>query len=174
VASKELSPSDLSIAHGERQALIRMVKPRDVEAVVELVRETLAEFGLCFGEGATTDAELLRLPGAYVDRGGAFFVAVSADEAESLLGTCGVFPVAEATFELRKMYLKKEARGLGLGQRLFDEALAFTRQRGGRRMVLDTVEAMTRAIAFYEANGFVRDDAEIRGARCSRGYARNI
>jgi hypothetical protein len=29
---------------------------------------------------------------------------------------------------------------------------------------------MVRAISFYEAHGFVRDDTEIRGARCSRGY----
>ena len=36
--------------------------------------------------------------------------------------------------------------------------------------MLDTTDAMARAIAFYEAHGFVRDDAEIRGARCTRGY----
>ena len=41
-------------------------------------------------------------------------------------------------------------------------------------MVLDTVEEMTRAIAFYEANGFVRDDSYIRGSRCSRAYVRAL
>jgi hypothetical protein len=29
---------------------------------------------------------------------------------------------------------------------------------------------MTAAIAFYERNGFVRDDAQRRASRCSRGY----
>jgi len=40
--------------------------------------------------------------------------------------------------------------------------------------VLDTTEQMTRAIRFYEDNGFVRDDAQRRGARCSRGYVREL
>jgi putative acetyltransferase len=85
-----------------------------------------------------------------------------------------VYPVAPDVYELRKMYLRPAARGLGLGQRLLDEALTWTRARGGRRMVLDTTHQMTRAIGLYEANGFVRDDAQIRGARCSRGYVREL
>ncbi|HEY8087658.1 MAG TPA: GNAT family N-acetyltransferase, partial [Polyangiaceae bacterium] len=139
---------------------------------VALVRETLAEFGLRFGEGATTDEELTRLPGSYVDHGGMFWVAI--DDASVVLGTCGVFPVGPGDYELRKMYLHMRARGTGLGKRLLDEALAWTRSQGGRRMVLDTTEQMTRAIAFYEANGFVRDDAQVRGSRCTRGYARPL
>jgi ribosomal protein S18 acetylase RimI-like enzyme len=72
------------------------------------------------------------------------------------------------------MYLRSSARGLGIGQRLLDEAIRWVRASGGTRMVLDTIHEMTRAIAFYEANGFVRDDRQIRGARCSRGYARDL
>lgn len=41
-------------------------------------------------------------------------------------------------------------------------------------MVLDTTEAMGAAIAFYERHGFVRDDTQIRGARCTRGYVRRL
>jgi putative acetyltransferase len=82
-----------------------------------------------------------------------------------------VYPVGPTTFELRKMYLRAASRGLGLGKRLLDVAVAWARERGGTRLVLDTTEQMARAIEFYEAHGFVRDDAQIRGARCSRGYA---
>jgi len=148
------------------------VRPDDVPHVLDLVRDSLAEFGLQFGQGATTDEDLSSLPASYEDAGGAFWVAV--DEAGALLGTCGVFPVGPATFELRKMYLRGAARGLGLGQRMLDDCIAWTRAHGGRRMVLDTTEQMTRAIRFYEANGFVRDDTQVRGARCSRGYARRV
>jgi putative acetyltransferase len=144
------------------------VTAADVAEVIDLVRETLAEFGLRFGEGSKTDAELAGLPGSYEAGGGAFWVAV--DDARRLLGTCGVFPVAPETLELRKMYLRADARGLGLGKRLLDEAVGWARAHGGRRIVLDTTHQMTRAIRLYEAAGFVRDDAQIRGARCSRGY----
>lgn len=151
--------------------VVRPIERGDVPAVIALVRDTLGEFGLEFGKGATTDDELHDLPGAYADRGGMFWVA-TVDGA--LTGTCGVFPVAPATFELRKMYLRPAARGLGVGSKLLAAAVSWSRAHGGAELVLDTVEEMTRAIAFYEANGFVRDDAHRRGARCTRGYARRL
>ncbi|MFO0603333.1 MAG: GNAT family N-acetyltransferase [Polyangiales bacterium] len=150
---------------------VRPVAREEVPRVAELVRSVLAEFGLTFGEGSETDAQVLALPASYESRGGRFWVAV---DGAALLGTCGVFPVGGGDWELRKMYLDPAARGRGVGRLLLDEAVAFTRAAGGRRLVLDTTEQMTRAIAFYEANGFVRDDAQVRGSRCSRGYARDL
>lgn len=151
---------------------VREVTGGDVSAVVSLVREVLAEFGLTFGAGSETDAQVMALPASYRDHGGNFWVAV--DDTGALLGTAGVFPVGEATYELRKMYLNGAARGRGVGASLFETARAWTVAQGGARMVLDTTEQMTRAIAFYETHGFVRDDAQVRGGRCSRGYARTL
>jgi putative acetyltransferase len=147
---------------------IREVRAADVPAVIELVAATLAEFGLTFGVGAPTDEQLSHLPGSYADHGGAFWVAFDGDQ---LVGTAGVFPVAAETFELRKMYLRPATRGSGLGKRLLETSIAWSRDHGARLLVLDTVEAMARAIAFYERHGFVRDDTQRRGSRCSRGYA---
>jgi putative acetyltransferase len=143
-----------------------------VAGVLALVRDVLAEYGLRFGIGAKTDDDLTELPGSYLDRGGAFWVVL--EGTGTVVGTCGLFPVGEGIFELRKMYLAPAARGRGLGQRLLDEALGWARRAGGHRIVLDTAEQMTRAIEFYEHNGFVRDDEQIRGARCTRGYSRSI
>lgn len=147
---------------------VREIRAADVSDVVALVTDVLSEFGLRFGVGSPTDEEVTRLPGSYVDRGGAFWIAL--EGRDGLLGTCGVFPVAPREYELRKMYLRPEARGRGAGKALLDTCIAWTRARGGERIVLDTTERMERAIAFYENNGFVRDDAQVRGARCSRGY----
>lgn len=151
---------------------VRAVLRADVPSVVAIVRETLAEFGLRFGEGSATDDAVLNLPRSYEELGGAFWVAAEAQTGE--IGTCGVAPVAKGVFELRKMYLRPAARGAGVGQKLLDACVAWTRAHGGSRVVLDTTEAMTRAISFYERNGFVRDDAQIRGSRCSRGYSRTL
>jgi putative acetyltransferase len=139
-----------------------------VPQTISLVRDTLTEFGLKFGEGSATDAQLSGLPGSYRDEGGEFFIAL--DDGGALLGTAGVAPVAEGTFELRKMYLRPQARGLGVGKALLDACLDFCRARGVKTVVLDTVEEMRDAIGFYERNGFVRDDCQIRGSRCTRGY----
>lgn len=153
--------------------VVRSVTGADVAAVVDLVRDVLAEYGMTFGIGSETDVELEGLPSSYIDRGGAFWVAFDADGI--LAGTCGLFPEEEPhTFELRKMYLRPRARGRGLGKLLFDVSLAWARSNGAKLIVLDTAEQMRRAIAFYEANGFVRDDTRIRGARCTRGYVKSL
>ena len=151
---------------------IREVVVADVPAVVDFVRRVLAEFGIAFGDGAPTDTQLEDLPASYAEAGGRFWVAVREGR---ILGTAGVHPVPEhAAFELRKMYLAPDVRGLGLGKRLFDVALAHARARGAARMVLDTTERMTRAIAFYESHGFVRDDRFRTASRCTRGYVKTL
>lgn len=150
-------------------AVIREVVPEDVPDVIRLVAETLAELGLSFGCGSETDEQLRALPASY--EGGAFWVAY---DGSRLLGTCGMYPVKPGVFELRKMYLRPAARGTGLGKQLLDTALGWARERRATHVVLDTMEKMTRAIAFYEAHGFVRDDTQIRGSRCSRGYIRAL
>jgi putative acetyltransferase len=151
------------------QALaVREVTHDDVPEVIALVTEVLAEFGLAFGVGSATDDQLPALPASYSDGGGRFWIATHAD---MLVGTCGVFPVAPRVFELRKMYVRSTARGLGVGRLLLDVAVTWTRDQGGTRVVLDTIEEMTQAIAFYERNGFVRDDDQRRSSRCTRGYA---
>jgi putative acetyltransferase len=150
---------------------VREVTTSDVSAVVGLVTGVLAEFGLQFGIGATTDAHLLDLPGSYTDGGGVFWVAFVDGV---MAGTAGVYPIDAETYELRKMYLLPTTRGLGVGKRLLELSVAWTKARGGKRIVLDTTEQMTSAIRFYEANGFIRDDAQKRGPRCSRGYRREL
>jgi GNAT superfamily N-acetyltransferase len=151
-------------------AVILPVSEADVPDVIALVAEVLAEFGLEFGKGTKTDDDLRGLPGSY--RSGAFWVGRA--ESGDLLGTCGVFPVGGSTFELRKMYLRPAARGLGLGSQLLDIAEAWVREHGGKLIVLDTIEAMASACTFYERRGFVRDDAQIRASRATRGYAKHL
>jgi putative acetyltransferase len=146
---------------------LRPVTASDVPHVIALVTETLAEFGLEFGKGAATDAQLHGLPESYRGAGGEFFVArVDA----RLVGTAGVALVEPRVFELRKMYLHRSARGQGVGKLLLDACVSYCRSSGARAVVLDTTEQMTDAIRFYERHGFVRDDSQVRGARCSRGY----
>ncbi|MFO0598208.1 MAG: GNAT family N-acetyltransferase [Myxococcaceae bacterium] len=131
------------------------------------MRTTLGEFGITFGQGSPTDAQLESLPQSYTNDGGAFFVAL---DGPTLVGTAGVALIEPGVFELRKMYLSPSTRGKGVGQQLLDACLTHVRQQQGARVVLDTTEKMTAAIAFYERNGFVRDDTQRRASRCNRGY----
>ena len=63
-------------------------------------------------------------------------------------------PDAPGVSRLRLLLLEPEARGLGLGQRLTDECIAFARAEGYREMVLWTHTVLTAARAIYASRGF--------------------
>lgn len=56
--------------------------------------------------------------------------------------------------ELKRMFVAREARGLGLGRRLLDAALEHARSAGFDRIVLDSTRDMRPAIELYRSAGF--------------------
>jgi ribosomal protein S18 acetylase RimI-like enzyme len=57
---------------------------------------------------------------------------------------------------------------------LLDACEAAARAGGAQRLVLDTTHAMSQAARLYERAGFLRDDTQIRGSRCSIGYRKEL
>jgi GNAT superfamily N-acetyltransferase len=58
--------------------------------------------------------------------------------------------------ELKRLYVSRSARGLGLGRALTEALVASARQAGFSLMRLDTGDRLTEAIALYESMGFER------------------
>ena len=56
--------------------------------------------------------------------------------------------------EVKRMYVRPQARNKGLGRALLDELLEEARQIGYRRLRLDSARFMTQAHRLYRANGF--------------------
>jgi len=52
------------------------------------------------------------------------------------------------------VFVEEQARGSGLGRTLMDAAITRARERGARRMELDTNDSNAPAIALYESLGF--------------------
>lgn len=97
------------------------------------------------------EAELANLPGVYGPPGGCLLLArVNALPA----GCVGVRPSAGDVCELKRLYVRPEQRGLALGLRLSEAAIAAARRLGYRAMRLDTLPSQQAAHALYSRLGF--------------------
>ena len=135
----------------------------DLPAVREVVFAVGREFGF-EPEPEGCDADLFGDAEAYFAEGGMLRVLV--DEADVVRGLLGVVRLDRDTIELRKIYLASDARGGGRGRALLDEAIAFAREIGCRRIVLETSSRLERAIEIYERAGFRPEPGDTRSCSC--------
>ena len=79
-------------------------------------------------------------------------------EGEIVLGCGGLRPLGPSIAEIKRMYVRPEARGHGLGRKLLRGLLAAARQVGYQEVRLDTDGLMPEARQLYQAAGFQRCD----------------
>jgi ribosomal protein S18 acetylase RimI-like enzyme len=106
-------------------------------------------FSLCF---QNFEKELADLPGDYAPPEGRLLLAECEGE---LAGCVALHRLDDSTCEMKRLYLRPQFRGKGLGRALADRIIAEARQIGYQRMRLDTVEPMMKdAVAMYRKLGF--------------------
>lgn len=127
----------------------------EIAAVKALFLEYQASLGvsLCF-QGF--DKELAELPGGYAPPAGRLYLA---QVNGAVAGCVGLRPLESVTNgdgrgEMKRLYLRPDFRGLGLGRRLAKLIIAEARAIGYRRLVLDTLADMGEARALYGSLGF--------------------
>jgi len=122
---------------------------------IEQARELFLEyaqslgFSLCF---QNFDQELADLPGDYAPPAGRLLLA----EFEAQLAGCVALHKLDAAIcEMKRLYLRPQFRGKGLGRLLAEKIITEARLIGYERMRLDTVEPMMKdAVAMYRRLGF--------------------
>ncbi len=66
--------------------------------------------------------------------------------------------IDEAVCELKRMYIKPNYRGKGIGQKLLDMLCISAKEVGYKIMRLDTLDTMLPALSLYRKNGFAAID----------------
>jgi N-acetylglutamate synthase-like GNAT family acetyltransferase len=77
-----------------------------------------------------------------------------AERGGRMVGCVAVVAASPQTAQLRWYLVEPSARGAGLGKRLLQEAVTFSRECGFRAITLWTVSALTAAAHLYRAAGF--------------------
>jgi ribosomal protein S18 acetylase RimI-like enzyme len=107
------------------------------------------------------EAELAALPGKFASPGGCILLALLDGHAVGVvalrpLEPSGVLPGdATPACEMKRMYVRPEARCLGIGRSLCEELLRTARGRGYRTMKLDSEPDFLPAVNLYRSVGFV-------------------
>ncbi len=131
--------------------LIQAESPVHIELARQLFKEYAAALGidLCF---QNFQQELDGLPGAYAPPSGRLFLAMTNTDAA---GCVALRKIADDTCEMKRLYVRPEFRGTGLGLKLAEAIISAGRELGYRRMRLDTLpEKMERAVRMYRSLGF--------------------
>ena len=146
--------------------MLRIEQASSADQII-LARELFLEYAkalsvdLCFQDFTR---ELQELPGKYAPPDGRLFLAYYNDTGkhERLAGCGALRPFSSDACEMKRLYLRQEFRGRGIGRAVTLALIAAAREIGYRVLRLDTLPEMHEAQKLYRALGF----QEI-GAYCS-------
>ncbi len=122
-----------------------------LDEVRELWREYAAwlEVDLCFQD---FEKELIELPGRYAPPKGRLLLALSDGKPA---GCIALREIGEGVCEMKRLYVRTEFRGQGIGRQLTALLIEEARRIGYARMQLDTLPSkMQQAAEVYRSFGF--------------------
>jgi ribosomal protein S18 acetylase RimI-like enzyme len=109
---------------------------------MDAIRELFREYADWVG-----DASLAELRGRYAS-------LLIAFHAEQLAGCAALRDIGDGIGEMKRLYVRPDFQGAGLGRSLVERVIAEAKFAGYRALRLDTLPKMERAIALYRSLGF--------------------
>ena len=99
-----------------------------------------------------SDINDLSNPGKYIiDKGGEVFFSIKNDK---VIATAAMVYMKRGIFELAKMTVAQECRGLGVANKLMDRSIDFAKENNADKIVLITNSSLVIARNLYDKYGF--------------------
>jgi putative acetyltransferase len=133
--------------------IVHAQSPSDIACVRALFEEYAAWLGVDLGF-QNFQAELAALPGLYIPSRGSLLLARADNAAPA--GCVAMRPLSHSVCEMKRLFVRPDFRGRGLGRQLVERIIADARASGYSLMRLDTLPAITAALQLYESMGFIR------------------
>ena len=105
------------------------------------------------------DEELVQLPWEYIEPRGKILLARIDGESA---GCVAVRPLSGTDCEMRRLYVRSAHRSAGVGHELVEQVIVSARDAGYDRIVLNTLPAMSHALALYRRFGFSEIDPYVK------------
>ena len=103
------------------------------------------------------DLEVINHPKeAILDNGGYIFLARDGDK---IIGTAGIANEGDSIYELVKMTVAPEFRGMGISKMLIERCLDKAKELKAKKVFLYSNSQLQTAISLYKKYGFVHVDA---------------
>ena len=139
-----LTKGGLSIRHAHQEDWIPEVRT--------LFMEYAQALGINLGF-QDFDRELASLPGEYNWALGKGCLLIALDHGKPV-GCVGCRPLVDMTCEMKRLYVRPEARGTGVGEALARAVVDEARRLGYENMRLDSLPFMEKAVRLYQRLGF--------------------
>lgn len=130
------------------------VRPVSTDADIGEIRVLFGEYAQSLGIDLAFqdfEAEMAGLPGAYSPPHGCLLLATAGGRSA---GCVAVRDLLAGLCEMKRLYVRPEARGQGVGRALAEAAIRFGLAAGYEAMRLDTLPNMAAAQALYRQLGF--------------------
>jgi putative acetyltransferase len=134
--------------------IIREIVPGDNDAIAKIIRASLEDFNAVKKGTVYFDESTDHLYEVFRAERSCYFIVTMQGE---VVAGAGIFPtegLPSTTCELVKMYVTSIARGQGLGKILLQRCIDEAKNKGFKKMYIETLPELTTAIEMYKKHGF--------------------
>lgn len=131
---------------------IRFSEPKFNQSVKEMILD-IQQNEFLLPITLSNQPDLLDIERSYQNKGGQFWVAVDSSSGH-VIGCLGLVALRDGNVALKKMFVAKTYRKLGLGKKLLEEFITYCYENSKKAIFLGTTSDFEAAQYFYQKSGF--------------------